>query len=121
MARREEAGREDPYVGFGRRLRGGRRAAFVAYVAGALVAVLCSLFSWFVLGLSQLADVAMVFLLGVTIVSMRLGYGASLVAAVLSAFSFEYFFIPPSFSFAVANLRYMVTFAVMVFVAFVVS
>jgi two-component system sensor histidine kinase KdpD len=119
----DETSRRDPYGGAARRARDGRtvRRAAGAYVAGAMVAVLCSLFSWFVLGLSQLADVAMVFLLGVTIVSMRFGYGASLIAAVLSAVSFEYFFIPPSFSFAVANLRYMVTFAVMVFVAFVVS
>jgi two-component system sensor histidine kinase KdpD len=109
---------EQDFAGLARRPR---RLALGAYAAGALVAVLCSLFSWFVLGLSQLADVAMVFLLGVTIVSMRFGYGASLVASVLSAASFEFFFIPPSFSFAVANLRYMGTFAVMVFVAFVVS
>jgi two-component system sensor histidine kinase KdpD len=119
----DETRRRDPYGG-GVRVREASPTAWSSvgsYTAGALVAVLCSLFSWFVLGLSQLADVAMVFLLGVTIVSMRFGYGASLVTAVLGAVSFEFFFIPPSFSFAVANLRYIVTFAVMVFVAFVVS
>jgi two-component system, OmpR family, sensor histidine kinase KdpD len=98
-----------------------RRGPLVAYAAAVLVAAGCSLFSWFVLGRSQLADVAMIFLLGVTVVSMRFGYGASLVAAILAAASFEFFFIPPSFSFAIANLRYIVTFGVMVFVAFVVS
>lgn len=92
-----------------------------SYFAATCVVAGCAAFSWFVLGRSELADVAMIHLLGVTVVSMRLGYGPSVLAAILSAGSFEFFFIPPSFSFAVANLRYTITCAVMLFVAFVVS
>jgi two-component system sensor histidine kinase KdpD len=91
------------------------------YAAGVVVVATCALVAWFIFGHSQLADVAMVFLLGVIVVSMRFGYGPSLLAAVLSVLSFNFFFIPPYFSFAVANLRHTVTFAVMFFVAFVVS
>jgi two-component system, OmpR family, sensor histidine kinase KdpD len=91
------------------------------YPASVVVVSLSTLVSWFVFGQSQLADVVMVFLLGVVIVSMRFGYGPSLVAAVLSVVSFEFFFIPPLFSFAVSDLRHIVTFAVMFFVAFVIS
>ncbi len=98
-----------------------RAPAASGYAAGIVVVFTAALVSWFVFGHSQLADVAMVFLLGVIVVSMRFGYGPSLLAAVLSVAAFEFFFIPPYFSFAVANLRHIVTFAVMFFVAFVVS
>lgn len=92
-----------------------------SYFTAACVVAACAAFSWFVLGRSALADVAMIHLLGVTAVSMRFGYGPSILAVVLSAGSFEFFFIPPSFSFAVANLRHAITCAVMLFVALVVS
>jgi two-component system, OmpR family, sensor histidine kinase KdpD len=93
----------------------------LGYAAGVVVVSLSTLTAWFVFGQRQLADVVMVFLLGVVIVSMRFGYGPSLLAAVLSVVSFEFFFIPPLFSFAVSDLRHIVTFAVMFTVAFVVS
>jgi two-component system sensor histidine kinase KdpD len=95
--------------------------AALGYAAGVVVVTLSTLTAWFVFGQRQLADVVMVFLLGVVIVSMRFGYGPSLLAAVLSVVSFEFFFIPPLFSFAVSDLRHIVTFAVMFTVAFVVS
>ena len=91
------------------------------YPASVVVVSLSTLFAWFVFGQQQLADVVMVFLLGVIVVSMRFGYGPSLVAAVLSVLSFEFFFIPPLFSFAISDLRHSGTFAVMFLVAFVVS
>ncbi len=93
----------------------------LGYAAGVVVVSLSTVTAWFVFGQRQLADVVMVFLLGVVIVSMRFGYGPSLLAAVLSVVSFEFFFIPPLFSFAVSDLRHIVTFAVMFTVAFVVS
>ena len=93
----------------------------LGYAAGVAVVTLSTATAWFVFGQTQLADVVMVFLLGVVIVSMRFGYGPSLLAAVLSVVSFEFFFIPPLFSFAVSDLRHIVTFFVMFTVAFVVS
>ena len=93
----------------------------LGYAAGVVVVSVSTLTAWFLFGQRQLADVVMVFLLGVVIVSMRFGYGPSLLAAVLSVVCFEFFFIPPLFSFAVSDLRHIVTFAVMFTVALVVS
>jgi two-component system, OmpR family, sensor histidine kinase KdpD len=98
-----------------------RPAPGLGYAAGVVVVSLSTAMAWFIFGQRQLADVVMVFLLGVVIVSMRFGYGPSLLAAVLSVISFEFFFIPPLFSFAVSDLRHIVTFVVMFTVAFVVS
>jgi two-component system sensor histidine kinase KdpD len=102
------------------RLRG-RARRVAGYLSAVAVVSASTLIAWFIFGESHLTDVVMVFLLGVVIVSMRFGYGPSLLAAVMSVFAFEYFFIPPIFSFAVSDLRHFVTFAVMLFVAFVIS
>jgi K+-sensing histidine kinase KdpD len=100
---------------------GGAVAALGRYLAGAVVVTASTLTGWFAFGASDLADVVMVLLLGVVIVSMRFGYGPSLLAAVLSAIAFEFFFLPPYFSLAIANLHYIVTFGVMLTIAFVIS
>jgi two-component system sensor histidine kinase KdpD len=93
----------------------------VGYVAAILTVTAATLLGWFLFGEMHLTDVVMVFLLGVVVVSMRFGYGPSIFTAVLSVLAFEFFFIPPLFSFAVSDLRHFVTFAVMFFVAFIIS
>jgi two-component system sensor histidine kinase KdpD len=93
----------------------------VGYFAALAVVAVSSSVGWFVFGQSEIADVAMVLLLGVVIVSARFGHGPSLLAATLSAFVFEFCFLPPYFSLAISNLRHIVTFAVMLAVAFIIS
>lgn len=72
-------------------------------------------------GPQRLADVVMVYLLGVVIVSVRYGRALSLGAAVASVLCFDFFFVPPVFTFAVDDPGHLVTFAVMLLVAIVVS
>jgi two-component system sensor histidine kinase KdpD len=68
-----------------------------------------------------LADLIMVYLLGVVVISTRFSLYPSIVAAVLSSLAFEFFFIPPRFSFSIFDPKHLVTFAVMLFVAIVIS
>ena len=68
-----------------------------------------------------LVDLAMLYLLGVVVTASRAGKRPSLVCTVLSVAAFDFFFVPPYYSFAVSDLRYIVTFIVMFFVAFVTS
>jgi two-component system sensor histidine kinase KdpD len=63
----------------------------------------------------------MVYLLGIILVAMRLGYGPSMGAAVLSVLLADFFFVPPYFSLAISDFQHAVTFIVMFVVAFVVS
>jgi two-component system sensor histidine kinase KdpD len=91
------------------------------YLAAIATVSATTLLGWFLFGELHLTDVVMVFLLGVVVVSMRFGYGPSIFTTVLSVLAFEFFFIPPLFSFAVTDLRHIVTFAVMFLVAFVIS
>ena len=92
-----------------------------AVLAAALAAALATAISWAVFGPKQLADVVMIYLLGIVLVSLRFGYGPSLLAAVLSVLCFDFFFIPPLHTFAVHDLSHIVTFAVMCLVALVIS
>src|ERR1700722_16927906 len=70
---------------------------------------------------NRLTDVVMVYLLGVVVVAMRFGYVPSLFTAAASVAAFDFFFTEPYYSFVVADRRYVVTFAIMFFVAFVIS
>jgi len=63
----------------------------------------------------------MVYLLGVTIAGLRLGRGPSVLTSVLSVASFDYFFVPPRFNFAVSDAQYLITFAVMLLISLVIA
>ena len=87
----------------------------VAIVA-ACTAISALMFSYF-----SLVDLAMVYLLGIMIVASRTGKGPSLLATLLSVASFDFFFVPPYYTFAVSHVSYFVTFVVMFVVALVIS
>src|SRR5580698_8725123 len=105
-------------AGPGRRVPYGDPFGCIAAVA---VVLSTATAAWFLFGRKQLADVVMVLLLGVVLVSMRFRYGPSLVATVLSVLAFDFIFVPPFFSFAVTDLSHIVTFGVMFLVAVVIS
>ena len=69
----------------------------------------------------ELANIVMVFLLAVVVVALRLGRGPAVMAAFLSVASFDYFHVPPRFSFAVTDAQYVLTFVVMLVVALVIG
>ena len=65
------------------------------------------------LGWLDLANIAMLFLLVVVLVAFRYGRGPSVLATCVSVGCFDFFYVAPRFTFAVADLQYLVTFAVM--------
>ena len=69
----------------------------------------------------DLANIVMLFLLAVVAVAVKLGRRPALVAAVLNVAAFDFFFVPPRFSFAVSDVQYLITFAVMITVGLVVG
>jgi len=93
----------------------------LSFLAAGGSALAATAISWSAFGSGQLADAVMVYLLGIVLVSLRFGYGPSLLAAVLSVFCFDFFFIPPLYTFAVRDLSHIVTFGVMFMVALVIS
>ena len=67
-------------------------------------------------GFFDLANIVMLFLLGTVIVALKFGRGPSAFAAFLNVAAFDFFFVPPRFSFAVSDVQYLLTFAVMLVV-----
>ena len=93
------------------------RAYLVAVLACVATAVLASP----LLSRLELSNIVMLFLLTVVGVSLRLGRGPAVLAAFVGVGLFDFFFVQPRFSFAVTDVQYLVTFAVMLCVALVVG
>ena len=87
-------------------------------------AVLCAVMTLAALPLAQVleqANIVMLFLLAVVAVAVRFGRGPAILAAFLSVAAFDFFFVAPRFSFAFADIQYLVTFSVMLVVALVIG
>ena len=69
----------------------------------------------------DLADVAMLYVLCITVVATRCGRWAAVTASALSVACLDWFFIPPRYTFAVQDIRHVGTFAVMLGVGWVVA
>lgn len=67
------------------------------------------------------ANIVMLFLLVVVAVAVRFGRGPAVLAAFVSVAAFDFFFVAPRFSFAFADIQYLVTFSVMLVVALVIG
>lgn len=65
------------------------------------------------------ANIVMVFLLAVFFTAVKLGRGPALLSAFLAVAAFDFFFVPPRLTFAVADAQYLVTFVVMLIVALI--
>lgn len=83
--------------------------------AGGLVAMLFDR-----MGLNE-ANVVMVFLAAVALVAARCGRGPSIAASVVAVLVFDFCFVPPRYTFAVADTEYSVTFGVMLAIALLIS
>jgi two-component system sensor histidine kinase KdpD len=69
----------------------------------------------------DLANLIMVYLLGTLAVSYRQSLGPSTLASFLSVLAFDFFFVPPRFTFAVADTQYIFMFLVMLLVGLSIS
>jgi len=58
-------------------------------------------------------DIEMLFLLAVVVSAARWGRGPAITAAALSVVAYDVFLVPPHFTLAVADAKYLLTFAVM--------
>jgi two-component system sensor histidine kinase KdpD len=113
-----------------RSTRPGREAAmgeeaeptpWAAYGWSAGVCALATIAATPLHGVFELANIVMLFLLVVVVVALRWGRGPAVLASFLSVASFDFFYVPPRFSFAVSDVQYLVTFAVMLAVGLIIG
>ena len=69
----------------------------------------------------ELSNLVMVYLLGVTVAGLRLGRAPAILSATLNVVAFDFFFVPPRYSFAVSDAQYLLTFVVMLTIALVIA
>ncbi|HPH13237.1 MAG TPA: DUF4118 domain-containing protein [Burkholderiaceae bacterium] len=91
------------------------------YAMAAGACLLTTLLAFPLVHLFDLANIVMLFLLCVVLVAAKLGRGPSILAAVLTVAAFDFFFVPPRFSFAVTDIQYLLTFAVMLAVGLLIG
>ncbi|HEU4843272.1 MAG TPA: two-component system sensor histidine kinase KdpD [Burkholderiaceae bacterium] len=95
----------------------GKRLAGYLWAGGASLAT--ALAATPMLAYLDLANIAMLFLLAVLLVAVRFGRGPSVLATCVSVACFDFFFVPPRYTFAISDLQYLVTFAVMLAVGLI--
>lgn len=92
------------------------------YIATAAIIGCCGVVAQIfdMLGLAE-ANQVMVFLAGVAFVAYRFGHGPAILGNIAGVLVFDFFFVPPRWTFAVADPQYLLTFAVMLCIALVIS
>ncbi len=83
--------------------------------------VACTAVAWLMAPFFDIANLIMVYLLGIVIIATRYGRGPSILASFLSVAAFDFFFVSPRFTFDVAAVQYLLTFSVMLIVSLVIS
>jgi two-component system sensor histidine kinase KdpD len=124
-----ESGEVDVYVITGDREGEAVKAKLAAritsplrnYLLSAFTVLLATGLAGLVFRRTELADIVMIYLLGILIVATRLGRGPSTLASILSVAAFDFFFIPPYLTFAVSDFRHVGTFGVMLLLGIVIG
>ena len=96
---------------------GAVRGYALALVAAACATLLAAPFA----GHIDLANIVMLYMLAVVVIAFRFGKGPAVAAAILNVAAFDFFYVPPQLSFAVADAQYLLTFSVMLAIGLVIA
>jgi two-component system sensor histidine kinase KdpD len=102
-----------------RRPRTGARA--LDYLWGLALTALGTAAAWPIAGHVDLINIVLIYLLAAAISGMLLGRGPSALTAIANTLAFDYFFVPPLFSFQIVDSSYCETFAAMLLVALIIA
>ncbi|MCV2423056.1 DUF4118 domain-containing protein [Paucibacter sp. DJ2R-2] len=91
------------------------------YGLAALACAATALLSWPLQLAFDQSNIVMLFLLTVVGVALRLGRGPAVLASFVSVGLFDFFFVQPRLSFAVSDVQYLLTFAVMLAVGLIIG
>ena len=92
---------------------------FRRYIWSGAMCLLTALVATPLLHVFDLANIVMLFLLTVMLVAVKFGRGPAIFAAVLNVALFDFFFVPPRFTFAVSDVQYLFTFFIMLAVGLI--
>jgi two-component system, OmpR family, sensor histidine kinase KdpD len=105
----------------GWRWRAHARRSWIDYLLALAITAVCTALIFPFSGHIDQTNSVLVYLLGAALAGLWLGRGPSALTAISNILAFDYFFVPPLFSFDVLDSRYLVTFAVMLTVALIIA
>lgn len=97
----------------------GKKKRYLRYVWTVAASIATTLIATPMLPYFNLANIVMLFLLAVVLIGVQFGRGPAVLAAFLNVAAFDFFFVPPRFTFAVSDFQYLVVFAVMLIIGLI--
>jgi len=94
---------------------------WIGYACAAGAAVLCTFIGLSMTPRFDIVNIAMVYLLAVVVIALYFNRGAAILSAALCVGAFDFMFVPPQGTFTVNDAQYLLTFAIMLLVAVVIS
>jgi two-component system sensor histidine kinase KdpD len=91
------------------------------YLVALVLSGLCTAIAFTLFPYFGLVNTIMIYLLGTSVGALRLGRAATVMLALVNMLAFDYFFVPPVFSFDVQDAQYLFTLGVMLVVALVIG
>ena len=98
-----------------------RHSGLLAYLSALVLVALITAAAIGLFRKLDLANIAMVYLAGVVIAAVWFGRGPAVLASVLAVAAFDFFFVSPQYNFAVSDVQYLLTFAVMLGVGLLIA
>jgi two-component system sensor histidine kinase KdpD len=77
--------------------------------------------AWFAEPILNEPNVVMIYLLTIALIALRLGRGPAILASIASTLAYNFFFVPPLYTFNVADGQYLITFAVLMSVGIIIA
>ncbi|MDD5215628.1 MAG: sensor histidine kinase KdpD [Methylococcales bacterium] len=98
-----------------------QKKAMTGYIVATVVMTVSSLLAYSLFGKFELANLIMIFLLGVVFIATRFGRNPSIFASILGVAMFDFMFVPPYHTFSVSGGQYLITLTAMLIVAILIS
>jgi two-component system sensor histidine kinase KdpD len=98
-----------------------RRSAWPDYLLGAELVAVATAIAGIADTYLALPDIVMIYLVAIILAAIRVGRGPAVLAATLSVAAYDFFFVPPRYTFAVSDTRHILTFGMMFAVGILLS
>ncbi|MDD1666110.1 MAG: DUF4118 domain-containing protein, partial [Methanomicrobiales archaeon] len=92
-----------------------------SYIESLALVILITFLAWLIRPIISPTNVLMFYMLGVVISAYKWGLRPAILTAVLGVLAFDFFFIPPYFSFRVSDTEYLITLTGLIIVGTLIS